>query len=172
MISIRYSRCKTLPKKSTDPTCVKPNRERRRKNEPPMMYCERNPLPLCQDLPIGLEYGTLPNRYLQRDAKEIEIEMTYYAKMLNSQCNPHLKFFLCGTYMPLCVNPLNFASIPCKELCDEVEKDCKPFHTMAYRGLPWPNKLQCHRFPSADSGYPCVMPDDYLDVELDTIFVN
>ena len=155
MLSLSRSRCKNLPPRSTG-TCVAPVREPRTTLQ--HTYCEQNTIPMCQHLPYFL--GSLPNQFLQRSITEIQTEMQYYDPLVQSGCSANLAFFLCGTYMPFCVHNESPFSMPCRELCEQVRSDCDAVYALSYHGLPWPNKLQCHRFRSTEDEGSCVMPGD------------
>lgn len=152
-------RCKHFPARQSGVECLKPFRENRRSQVLPM-YCTDITVPQCQNLTYTL--GSLPNLFMQRNITEIQIEITFYNALLDTGCSPHLPLFLCGTYIPFCSSNGNPFMMPCRELCEEVQRDCLHHYMFLYGGLPWPNKLQCHRFPSRDleSERPCFMPGD------------
>ena len=150
-------RCKWFPSKNRDATCFRPVRENR--NPTPPMYCTSITTPQCQNQPYS--YGSLPNVFLQRNVTEIRIELEFYDALLASGCSENLRLFLCGTYIPFCAENQNPFMMPCREVCEEVQGACLDHFRFLYGGLPWPNKLQCHRFPSSnDDARTCFMPGD------------
>ena len=123
------------------------------------MYCTSITTPQCQNQPYS--YGSLPNVFLQRNVTEIRIELEFYDALLASGCSENLRLFLCGTYIPFCAENQNPFMMPCREVCEEVQGACLDHFRFLYGGLPWPNKLQCHRFPSSnDDARTCFMPGD------------
>ncbi|KAI8779128.1 frizzled-4 [Biomphalaria glabrata] len=167
MQSFKWSkdfRCgKLLPKDSH--RCIKPEREGKKKQNKEYNLCQKNTLPMCQGIPFT--FGSLPNAYLQGDQSEIAKEMRQYQALLSTRCSENLKLFLCGVYMPYCIegpkahsannannelqdvdNKIPFV-VPCREMCQEVYDQCsKEYHKLT-GGLPWPAKLHCHRFPTS-----------------------
>ncbi|KAK3578390.1 hypothetical protein CHS0354_025483 [Potamilus streckersoni] len=129
-------------------------------NQTKHTYCDKIPLPMCQN--IAFRTGSLPNMFFQRSLEEIMTEMQFYEPLVLSGCSPNLVFLLCGTYMPFCIKNENPFTLPCQELCKSVKADCELDFQLLYRGLPWPNKLQCQRYPKKtnDSPWSCVMPTD------------
>ncbi|KAH3741005.1 atrial natriuretic peptide-converting enzyme-like [Dreissena polymorpha] len=124
------------------------------------LYCSPIRISQCQNLPYHI--GSLPNLFLQRNITELQTEFGYYDSLLATGCHAHLRLFLCGTYMPFCVHNANPFTIPCRELCEEVEAACEVHFALLNGGLPWPQKVQCHRFPLAESQerLRCFMPTD------------
>nr|KAG5695401.1 hypothetical protein BaRGS_033614 [Batillaria attramentaria] len=121
--------------------------------------CEPIDLPMCQDL--SFRTGMSPNMFGQCNRTEIAIEMGQFQPLIDSNCSPHLKFFLCGVYMPFCTRTEGVLSFPCQELCTDVRDSCAPVYERMSGGLPWPNKFQCHRYPmSTNANYTCVMPNE------------
>ncbi|CAL1536729.1 unnamed protein product [Lymnaea stagnalis] len=157
---------KLLPKDSH--RCIKPEREGKKKQNKEQVLCQKNPLPMCQGIPLPL--GSLPNIFLQGDPNEIAQEMRQYQSLVDSGCSKKLQVFLCGVYMPYCVdgqpgqtdasrehknlvNKIPFV-LPCKELCQEVYDQCSGEYQQRTHGLPWPAKFHCHRFSAYADRYP------------------
>lgn len=125
----------------------------------PYTLCERIDLPMCQN--VSFTVGMIPNMFGQCHHSQIITEMEQFQPLLDSNCSPNLRFFLCGVYMPFCTHTEGQQSLPCQEVCTEVRVACGPTYTRLSGGLPWPNKFQCHRYPSAaNTDNTCVMPDD------------
>lgn len=121
-------------------------------------YCEQNTFSACANL--SLQIRTLPNMFLQSDERIIQLEMNQYEAMLQSRCHDNLAFLLCGVFAPFCPNDQQPFVLPCRETCEEVEMACAEEFQRLYRGLPWPAKLQCHRYPSGSSQQACATPND------------
>ncbi|XP_055872749.1 atrial natriuretic peptide-converting enzyme-like [Biomphalaria glabrata] len=149
--------CTTLPNKR----CLKAVKDEECIDEYPTCASNSN-IKVCTGLSIS--QGALPNMFGQCKVDEINMETSQFEKLIATNCHSGLKFLLCGVYSPFCVRnaatdiPFTF---PCKEICEEVRKSCEPHYRKLYHQLPWPNKLQCHRYPSAaSSDTTCVMPTD------------
>lgn len=121
-------------------------------------YCEQNTFSACANL--SLQIRTLPNMFLQSDERIIQLEMNQYKALLQSRCHDNLAFLVCGVFAPFCRNDQQPFVLPCLETCEEVEAACAEQFRRLYRGLPWPAKLQCHRYPSGSSQQVCATPND------------
>ncbi|KAK7095210.1 hypothetical protein V1264_006651 [Littorina saxatilis] len=159
--------CETLSGFKKSQSCVKPKRETNKKRRQQIIECQPNPLPMCQHMPYTL--GSLPNPFLQNDLDEIGVEIQQYTSMVESGCSTRLSFLLCGAFMPFCIHGPSQDQpyvVPCREVCQQVQHDCRRQFHDAWGGLPWPSKLHCHRYPSHTSNYlqddnttvPCSMP--------------
>ncbi|KAK7089824.1 uncharacterized protein [Littorina saxatilis] len=151
--------CNALPKKR----CLKQGRH----NSCSMDHtqCVDIDLPMCTDLSFRI--GMSPNMFGQCNRTEIAMEMEQFRPLVESQCSPKLGLFLCGVYMPWCASREGGLTFPCQEVCSEVREACEPTYRRLTRGLPWPNKLQCHRYPaSSNANYTCVMEDDVGAINL------
>lgn len=147
--------------------CVKSLRETNKRRRRLIVECQPNPFPVCQSMPYTL--GSLPNPFMQSDVDEIGQEIQQYASLVESGCSSRLPFLLCGAYMPFCIHGPGVERpfvVPCREVCQQVQNDCRREFHEAWGGLPWPAKLHCHRYPSHTSNYlqtdnttaPCAMP--------------
>ncbi|XP_050399430.1 secreted frizzled-related protein 4 [Patella vulgata] len=149
--------CNTLlPRKSKK--CIPPVSERPRcANQ--HVTCQRNEHDFCQGLNFPL--GMLPNMFLQCSKQDIHRELDEYRVLIDSGCSEHLAFLLCGIYQPFCTRAENPFALPCREICELVKSDCESTYSRLFGGLPWPGKLQCHRYPlSTDELWLCAMPGD------------
>ncbi|RUS91953.1 hypothetical protein EGW08_000355, partial [Elysia chlorotica] len=167
----QHFKCKRLLSRATN-RCVKPQRESKKAANREYVLCEANKLSMCQNIPFT--QGSLPNMYLQSDLSEIEREMSQYAELVSGGCSRKLRLFLCGVFMPFCVqgrphrqdqgNPSLASShlpaqldvpfvVPCREWCQEVYDQCSGEYEQRTQGLPWPGKFHCHRFPSYTDQY-------------------
>ncbi|BFZ20711.1 hypothetical protein BsWGS_23750 [Bradybaena similaris] len=165
-------KCITLLPK-TSKQCVKPERERKKKQHKEYVLCEVNKLPMCQGIPFP--QGSLPNMFLQADKSEIDAEMRQFQPLLDSGCSRKLRLFMCGVFMPFCVPGSHVDEngdrqegsnnlvinrqpdvpfvVPCRELCQEIQDQCSAEYKQKTHGLPWPAKFHCHRFPSYADHY-------------------
>ncbi|KAL8574740.1 hypothetical protein ACOMHN_023944 [Nucella lapillus] len=145
--------CKSLPKKR----CLKHGPHHSCSAQ--YTLCQDIDLPMCQSL--SFRTGMSPNMFGQCNSSLISVEMQQFQPLVDTGCSSSLNFFMCGVYMPFCTASQGLMSFPCRELCDEVRRDCEGAYSQMTGGLPWPNKFQCHRYPlSSDTNYTCVMPDE------------
>ncbi|MEQ2292105.1 Frizzled-3 [Ameca splendens] len=71
--------------------------------------------------------------------------------MVNLQCSPDLRMFLCAIYAPVCTEYGRMTS-PCRRLCLQAKSDC--YQLMDMFGVSWPEEMDCNRFPDCDEPYP------------------
>ncbi|KAG9344780.1 hypothetical protein JZ751_010467 [Albula glossodonta] len=71
--------------------------------------------------------------------------------MVNLQCSPDLRPFLCALYAPVCTE-YGRMSLPCRRLCLHAKQDC--YKLMDMFGVTWPEEMECSRFPDCDESYP------------------
>ncbi|XP_062618436.1 frizzled-6-like [Saccostrea cucullata] len=139
-------------------SCLKPVPRRLTPRPLRYAYCERNTFRVCENLSPPIR--TLPNMFLQSDERLIEIEMNQYRPLLQTQCHENLQFLLCGTFAPFCQSDQQPFVQPCRETCEAVKTACLETFRGLYGGLPWPAKLQCHRYPSGGAQSLCAAPND------------
>lgn len=147
--------CRGLPRRG----CLGPLTETQCTREYPDCI-DISSIPVCSGL--SFTYGTVPNMFYQCRIEEITTELEYYTPLRESNCHPNLNFLLCGVYTPFCIRAEVPFTFPCREICDQVREACEDDYARLYHNLPWPNKLQCHRYPSSESpgGHRCVMPNE------------
>uniref|UniRef100_A0A8C0VR63 Secreted frizzled-related protein 5 n=1 Tax=Cyanistes caeruleus TaxID=156563 RepID=A0A8C0VR63_CYACU len=66
-----------------------------------------------------------------------------WVPLLAKQCHTDTQLFLCSLFAPVC---LDRPVYPCRSLCEVVRDSCAP--VMESYGFPWPEMLQCGKFPS------------------------
>lgn len=98
--------------------------------------------PMCYKL-ISRKYiqMRLPNMLNQSRYSDIATALRVWQPLLNSRtCNAgdQLKYFLCFTYAPVCVDTL---ISPCKSLCKAVRNSCDP--VMRQHNYTWPVFFNC-----------------------------
>ncbi|KAM6906685.1 frizzled-3a isoform 2-T2 [Lycodopsis pacificus] len=71
--------------------------------------------------------------------------------MVNLQCSPELRMFLCALYAPVCTE-YGRMTLPCRRLCLQAKSDC--YKLMDMFGVSWPQEMDCNRFPDCDESYP------------------
>ncbi len=98
---------------------------------------------LCHDI----EYTNmrLPNLLGHETMDEVLQQASSWTPLVQKQCHPDTKKFLCSLFAPVCLDDLDEPIQPCRSLCESVKSGCAP--VMAAFGFPWPDMLDCNRFP-------------------------
>lgn len=98
---------------------------------------------LCHDI----EYTDmrLPNLLGHETMNEVLQQASSWTPLVQKQCHPDTKKFLCSLFAPVCLDDLDEPIQPCRSLCESVKSGCAP--VMAAFGFPWPDMLDCNRFP-------------------------
>lgn len=107
--------------------------------------CKQIPanLLLCHDI----EYTEmrLPNLLGHETMNEVLQQAASWIPLVQKQCHPDTKKFLCSLFAPVCLDDLDEPIQPCRSLCESVKDGCAP--VMSAFGFPWPKMLDCDRFP-------------------------
>ncbi|KAL4618130.1 secreted frizzled-related protein 2-like [Arapaima gigas] len=100
-------------------------------------------LQLCR----GIEYSEmlLPNLLGHDTMDEVLQQAASWLPLVHKQCHPDTRKLLCSLFAPVCLHELDEPIKPCRALCEGVKKDCAPL--MSAFGFPWPEMLDCGRFP-------------------------
>ncbi|KAL1494078.1 hypothetical protein ABEB36_009732 [Hypothenemus hampei] len=111
--------------------------------EPLLSACEPIRVELCMGL--GYNMTGMPNlggNDMQQDAN---INLKSYSPLIQYGCSQQLKLFLCSVYVPMCTEKVTNPIGPCRGLCESVKSRCYP--VLEGFGFPWPDALNCSRFP-------------------------
>ncbi|XP_030013328.1 uncharacterized protein LOC115435202 isoform X1 [Sphaeramia orbicularis] len=106
------------------------------------------PPPTCQTISVslcsGLSYTqtVMPNVLGHRTQDEAALDLQTYQPLIQVECSPHLKSFLCSVYTPECVS--GRPQPPCRTLCEEARSGCESLMTRF--GFTWPESLRCDAF--------------------------
>lgn len=93
--------------------------------------CEPISVPMCSDMPYT--QTILPNSLGQRSQQQITQELLqHFYSLVQMNCSPALKPFLCSVYTPECVE--GKARPPCRTLCEEARSACEP---LMKRSMSW-----------------------------------
>lgn len=114
-----------------------------------LLYKKNNckPIPanllLCHDI----EYSDmrLPNLLGHETMNEVLQQASSWIPLVQKQCHPDTRKFLCSLFAPVCLDDLDEPIQPCRSLCERVRDGCAP--VMSAFGFPWPKMLDCDRFP-------------------------
>ncbi|EPY83724.1 frizzled-3 precursor [Camelus ferus] len=71
--------------------------------------------------------------------------------MVNLDCSRDFRPFLCALYAPICME-YGRVTLPCRRLCQRAYSECSKLMEMF--GVPWPEDMECSRFPDCDEPYP------------------
>uniref|UniRef100_A0A665W5N3 Frizzled class receptor 3a n=1 Tax=Echeneis naucrates TaxID=173247 RepID=A0A665W5N3_ECHNA len=121
-----------------------------------LFTCEPITLRMCQGLPYNSTF--MPNILNHYDQQTAALAMEPFHPMVNLQCSPELRMFLCALYAPVCTE-YGRMTLPCRRLCLQAKSDC--YKLMDMFGVGWPEEMDCNRlFPDCDEPYP--RPADLL----------
>ncbi|XP_048506748.1 frizzled-9-like isoform X2 [Athalia rosae] len=92
-----------------------------------------------------------------------------FMPLVHYNCSRHLRLFLCAVFAPVCSEHVAMQIPACKPLCLSVRRDCEP--ALSSLSLPWPNMLDCERFPDGKTVTLCVQPfaEESLSAELPAV---
>ena len=119
--------------------------------------CE--PLPsdsLCHNL--GYHNITFPNSRGHLSWQEAEYELDQFSLFVLLRCSHHVLHFFCYYYLPECINHTPYPLQPCRELCEEVKRECNT--ALKNFNLHWPRHINCQTFPSLYNEEQCSMPQE------------
>ncbi|MCP9258000.1 Frizzled-4 [Dirofilaria immitis] len=80
--------------------------------------CELIEIPLCKDIPY--KYTYFPNSLLQPDQQSLQTQTEHFKPLIKTNCNPHIKFFICSVFAPMCPEHMPQAVTSCRSVCEEV----------------------------------------------------
>ncbi|XP_070821650.1 uncharacterized protein [Chaetodon trifascialis] len=120
--------------------------------------CQTITVPLCKGLPYT--ETVLPNAAGHTTQSDAALTLTTFVPLLQVECSPHLKSFLCSVYTPKCVS--GRPRPPCRTLCEHVRSSCEP--VLSRFGFPWPEALRCEAF-TTDS---CEQGQDFSSTHTST----
>ncbi|XP_026582085.1 secreted frizzled-related protein 2-like, partial [Pseudonaja textilis] len=117
--------------------------------EPDFSYKRSNckPIPASLLLCRGIEYPDmrLPNLLGHETLQEVLEQAGAWIPLVQKRCHPDTRKFLCSLFAPVCLADLDETIEPCHSLCEQVKNSCAP--VMSAFGFPWPDMLDCSRFP-------------------------
>ncbi|RUS71522.1 hypothetical protein EGW08_020720 [Elysia chlorotica] len=110
-----------------------------RMHQPKCVEIPRN-LSLCQN--IGYTRMMLPNLLGHDSLGEVSQQAGSWVHLVNLNCHPDLKVFLCSLFSPVCLDKIIY---PCRTLCSSVKASCET--RMKTYGFDWPEMLACKQYP-------------------------
>uniref|UniRef100_A0A8D2DPD3 Frizzled-5 n=1 Tax=Sciurus vulgaris TaxID=55149 RepID=A0A8D2DPD3_SCIVU len=117
---------------------------------------------LCKG--IGYNYTYMPNQFNHDTQDEAGLEVHQFWPLVEIQCSPDLKFFLCSMYTPICLEDYKKPLPPCRSVCERAKAGCAPL--MRQYGFAWPDRMRCDRLP--EQGNPDTLCMDYNRTDLTT----
>ncbi|RNA20473.1 frizzled-7-B [Brachionus plicatilis] len=118
---------------------------------------DTNILPLCKD--IAYNETRFPNFLKQKSQQEAAQDTALYLPLIRINCSPVLKLFLCSLYAPPCVKNYSSTLRPCREMCQKAKSGCQDI--MKKYSVPWPDYIDCWKFPSFNGPEACITDDNY-----------
>ncbi|MGH0155165.1 UNVERIFIED_CONTAM: hypothetical protein FKN15_033696 [Acipenser sinensis] len=126
------------------------------------LTCQEVSVPLCKG--IGYNYTYMPNQFNHDTQDEAGLEVHQFWPLVEIQCSPDLKFFLCSMYTPICLEDYKKPLPPCRSVCERARAGCAPL--MRQYGFAWPDRMRCDRLPV--QGNPDTLCMDYNRTDLTT----
>uniref|UniRef100_A0A914CWY9 Frizzled-4 n=1 Tax=Acrobeloides nanus TaxID=290746 RepID=A0A914CWY9_9BILA len=121
--------------------------------------CQRITTAQCQG--IGYNETKFPN-FVGDEQPETAAEVfSTFEPLISVKCSPHLRFFLCSVYFPMCTEKVPDPIGPCRPLCERVRDDCIP--VLKDFSYPWPDALECSKFPQNNNDHQMCMPGPLSD---------
>ncbi|CAB3407087.1 unnamed protein product [Caenorhabditis bovis] len=109
---------------------------------------------LCKDLPYNYTY--FPNTILHNDQHTLQTHTEHFKPLMKTKCHPHIHFFICSVFAPMCPISMPQAVTSCKSVCEQVKADCVSI--LEEFGIGWPEPLNCAQFP--DPPELCMKPTE------------
>ncbi|XP_012586710.1 PREDICTED: frizzled-8 [Condylura cristata] len=127
------------------------------------LACQEITVPLCKG--IGYNYTYMPNQFNHDTQDEAGLEVHQFWPLVEIQCSPDLKFFLCSMYTPICLEDYKKPLPPCRSVCERAKAGCAPL--MRQYGFAWPDRMRCDRLP--EQGNPDTLCMDYNRTDFTTV---
>lgn len=105
--------------------------------------CEPITVPMCRDVGYNMTY--MPNHFNHDSQEEAGLEVHQFYPLVEIQCSPDLKFFLCSMYTPICLADYHKPLMACRSVCERAKAGCAPL--MRQYGFAWPDRMQCENLP-------------------------
>nr|AFK11219.1 frizzled-5-like protein [Callorhinchus milii] len=127
------------------------------------MVCQEITVPMCKGIGYNLTY--MPNRFNHDNQDEAGLEVHQFWPLVEIQCSPDLRFFLCSVYTPICLVDYKKPLPPCRSVCERAKSGCSPL--MRQYGFAWPERMNCDKLPVL--GDPDNLCMDYNRTEVTTL---
>ncbi|XP_038643310.1 frizzled-5-like [Scyliorhinus canicula] len=127
------------------------------------MVCQEITVPMCRGIGYNLTY--MPNQFNHDSQDEAGLEVHQFWPLVEIQCSPDLRFFLCSVYTPICLVDYKKPLPPCRSVCERAKSGCSPL--MRQYGFAWPERMNCDKLPVLGDPYNLCM--DYNRSEVTTL---
>ena len=105
--------------------------------------CQEITIPICRG--IGYNMTFMPNQFNHDTQEEAGLEVHQFWPLVEIQCSPDLKFFLCSLYAPICMKNYHKPLPACRSVCERAKAGCAPL--MRQYGFAWPERMSCEDLP-------------------------
>ncbi|KAL8623434.1 Frizzled-5 [Nucella lapillus] len=109
----------------------------------PARRCQDITIPMCKG--IGYNFTYMPNQFNHETQEEAGLEVHQFWPLVEIQCSPDLKFFLCSMYTPICMSNYKKHLPACRSVCERAKAGCAPL--MRQYGFAWPEQMNCDKLP-------------------------
>uniref|UniRef100_A0A8C9S227 Secreted frizzled related protein 4 n=1 Tax=Scleropages formosus TaxID=113540 RepID=A0A8C9S227_SCLFO len=117
--------------------------------------CEPVNIPMCNSMPWNIT--RMPNHLHHSTQENAILAIGQYEELVDINCSPVLRFFLCAMYAPFCTLEFLHDPIkPCKSVCQRARDGCEP--VLQRYNHSWPHSLGCDDLPVYDRGV-CISPE-------------
>ncbi|CDW56897.1 frizzled 5 [Trichuris trichiura] len=105
--------------------------------------CQEITIPMCKS--IGYNMTQMPNQFNHQTQEDAGMEVHQFWPLVEINCSPDLRFFLCSMYTPICIPDYPKPLPACRSVCERARAGCAPL--MRQYGFDWPPNLDCDRLP-------------------------
>jgi hypothetical protein len=57
---------------------------------------------------------------------QLQTQTEHFKPLIKTNCSPHIKFFVCSVFAPMCPEAIPQAVTSCRAVCEEVRKSSLP----------------------------------------------
>lgn len=86
--------------------------------------CQEVTIPMCKGIGYNMTY--MPNQFNHDTQEEAGLEVHQFWPLVEIQCSPDLKFFLCSMYAPICMENYKRHLPACRSVCERARDGCAP----------------------------------------------
>lgn len=120
------------------------------------IVCQEITVPMCKGIGYNLTY--MPNQFNHDTQDEAGLEVHQFWPLVEIQCSPDLRFFLCSMYTPICLPDYKKPLPPCRSVCERAKAGCSPL--MRQYGFAWPERMNCDKLPQLGESENLCMDDN------------
>lgn len=109
--------------------------------------CEAITVPMCENMDYN--QTSMPNQFNHETQEEAAMEVHQFWALVEINCAPELRFFLCSMYTPICLPNYAAPIKACRSVCARARLGCESY--MKKFGFEWPEHMNCDLFPEYGS---------------------